>query len=600
MPSRIYTCILLLLLLLTTPSLFAQHLNKKMDVHLSKKTVAEVLKTIGKKGGFTFSYMSNAIPEDSIVSVDAEQKTVRQILDNLLGEGNYQYKEYGNYLILQYKPPGAYFYVTGIVTDKHTGQRVPNASVYERHQLISTITNNDGYYRLRLRDRYPAAAISVSKDLYNDTSLLLLAARDQEINVSISPSTRTLNTIEVTGYSTVEKTWFGRLLLSSREKAQSMNIRQFFADKPYQVSLAPSLGTHGRMGGQVVNKFSLNVLGGYTAGVDGVEIAGGFNIVKKDVDNVQVAGVLNITGGKVHGVQVAGLHNNVLDSVTGVQVAGVSNMANGPLRGVQITGALQHVHNSVNGVQVAGVASSAGGKVEGLQLSGGFNTAGDSLHGAQISGLFNSAREIHGAQITGGANITKGTVKGAQISALFNKAHVVEGVQIGLINIADSTTGYSIGLINIVKHGYHKLSMFSTDVLPVNVAWKSGSRQLYSILTGGMNFDREPSLLLGYGMGREMPLHPKLSLTMELLVSTLHMGRENENSQLYRFGTSLMYKPVKGLAIFGGPVFTLHFRDEAGEGKPYIGPRPGADYPGFNLGNNGRGWLGWQLGLTIF
>ncbi|MBV7529065.1 STN and carboxypeptidase regulatory-like domain-containing protein [Chitinophaga sp. sic0106] len=600
MPAKIYTYILLLVLLLPAPTLFAQQLNKVMDLHLSKKPLAEVLKTIGKKGSFTFSYMSNAIPEDSIVSINVDNKTVRQILDLLLGEGNYQYKEYGNYLILQYKPPGAYFYVTGVVTDKQTGQRVSNASVYERHQLISTITNNDGYYRLRLRDRYPAAAISVSKDLYNDTALLLLTAQDQEINVTISPAVRTLSTIEVTGYSTVEKTWFGRLLLSSREKAQSMNIRQFFADKPYQVSLAPSLGTHGRMSGQVVNKFSLNVLGGYTAGVDGVEIAGGFNIVKKDVDKVQVAGLLNITGGKMHGVQIAGMHNSVLDSVSGVQVAGISNIVTSTQHGVQITGGIQYVGKSANGVQVAGLVTRTEGKVEGLQLSGGFNSAGDSLHGAQIAGLFNKGAEIHGAQIAAGCNIAKGTVKGAQIAALFNKAHRVEGVQIGLVNIADSTTGYSIGLINIVKHGYHKLSMFSTDVLPLNVAWKSGSRQLYSILTAGMNFEDKASFLVGYGMGREMELRPKLSVITEFMISTLQMGRENENSQYYRLTGSLMYKPFKGVAIFGGPVFSMHFRDENTEGKPYVGPRPGAGYPGFNIGNTGRGWLGWQLGITIF
>ena len=58
-------------------------------------------------------------------------------------------------------------------------------------------------------------------------------------------------------------------------------MKNFFETRPFQVSLVPGLGSHGKMSGQVVNNFSLNVFGGYTAGTNGSELGGLFNIDKK-------------------------------------------------------------------------------------------------------------------------------------------------------------------------------------------------------------------------------------------------------------------------------------------------------------------------------
>src|SRR4029077_11946146 len=103
----------------------------------------------------------------------------------------------------------------------------------------------------------------------------------------------------------VEKTGMGKFLLSTKQKVQSVNLKYFFTTRPVQVSLVPGVGTHGRLGAQVVNNFSLNVIGGYTAGTKGVELGGIFNIDKKDVSFFQAAGIFNVDGGKMTGVQFA-------------------------------------------------------------------------------------------------------------------------------------------------------------------------------------------------------------------------------------------------------------------------------------------------------
>ncbi|WP_160713979.1 carboxypeptidase-like regulatory domain-containing protein [Chitinophaga solisilvae] len=574
-------------------------LNKTVSLEVKRQPLSEVLNQISRQGNFYFSYISNILPQDSLVSISVNRKSVRHVLD-ILFEGDYVYKESGNYIILLKKVSGqAYYQISGFVTDKRTGMRISNASVYERQQLISTLTNNDGYFRLRLKDKYPTAAISVSKELYADTSLTINTGQDQEVAVTISPVTFQLKTVEIT--SQVERTWLGRMLLSSRQKMQSMNLTSFLADKPYQASLAPGLGTHGKMGAQVVNKFSVNILGGYTAGVDGVEIGTGFNIVKGNVKNVQIAGIFNVVGGKTSGVQIAGLHNNVLDSMNGVQVGGFSNITRGNQEGVQISGVYGQTRGNFSGVQLSGVLNVSKGNIDGWQVAGVVNVAAKNAKGVQLSGIGNfTQNEFHGVQLTGIGNISKSTVKGVQLSTIFNYARRLDGVQVGLVNIADTTTGYSIGLINFVKKGYHKVSVFSTETLNLNVAWKSGRKELYSILLAGMNAGTEKAYQIGYGIGKEIPFNRNFFLAAEITGASLYIGdKDGINTQMMRMQPMLNLRLGKSVSIFAGPSFVMHFFDKIEPKEGFKTNIPGNSYPSFNMGEHVKGWLGWQAGITI-
>ena len=575
-------------------------LNRTVSIAVKQQPLSKVLTTISQQGGFYFSYLSTILPQDSLVSISAKDKSVKQVLD-MLFNGDYLYKESGNYIILLKKSAGqTYYLISGVVKDRNTGQRLPNASVYERQQLISALTNDEGYFRLRLKDKYPTAAISVSKDLYADTSLLLTTGYDQEVEVSISPATYQLKTVDITAQ--VEKTWFGKVFLSSRQKLTSLNIGGFLADKPYQVSLTPGLGTHGKMSGQVVNKFSFNMVGGYAAGVDGLEIGTVFNIVKGDMQHVQVAGLVNVVGGKTNGVQVAGFHNNVLDSMKGVQVAGFSNITEGSMRGVQMTGAIGQVYNNMNGVQVQGLAGITRGSTNGWQVAGALTYTKGEMQGLQLSGLANYARkDAHGAQIAGAGNINGGVMKGVQIAGLFNYARQMDGVQIGLVNIADTVNGYSIGIINIVRHGYKKVALFSTDVLPFNIAWKAGRRELYSILLGGMGIgENNKAWSLGYGIGKMMPFNRTLSLSTEITGQNIFLGDWHHNTQVFRLQPSLHVKLANRISLFAGPAMAVYIDDGIRALPGYKSTDFSAHYPSFRIGHSVTSWLGWQAGISLF
>jgi hypothetical protein len=616
-----------------------QILGKVISIEVSNKPLPDVLKLISQKGNFYFSYNNNIIRPDSLVSITAVSKTVKQILDQLL-EGNYGYKETGNYIILQRNVIGQPYAISGYVVDKSNGQRIPNVSVYEKNQLISTLTNDQGFFRIRLKDkeRYPTAIITVSKDLYTDTSLILKPGYDQEINVSIGHAKSiTLMPVVITQYSQVEKTWLGRLFLSSRQRVQSLNLNKFFTDQQVQTSVAPGLGSHGKLGAQVINKFSLNIIGGYTAGLDGVEIGGLFNIDKKDVQYVQAAGIFNVVGGRFRGVQIAGLHNNVLDSllgVEGVQATGFSNLTKGPFSGMQIGGIYNQIDGKLEGVQASGFINIARGALHGGQIAGIYNQANDTMTGFQASGFINVAHSaLHSVQVAGVynqingpldgvqassafnvvrgdakglqvaalGNISKGTNTGVQTGILFNYAKVLTGVQFGLINIADSSSGYSIGALNLVKKGgYHKLSIFTNEVLPLNVAIKTGNHKLYSILTAGMTVNpHQKAYAFGFGAGKAFTLSQKLVLTTEITTQTLYLGDWDYTFAMYRLQPALNIKLGNKISLFAGPAIVFHNDELPDPVKDYKSHIPGPNYPAISTGD-GKIWIGWNAGINFF
>ena len=137
------------------------------------------------------------------------------------------------------------------------------------------------------------------------------------------------------------------------------------AQRPVQLSFLPGWGTNGPLNIRETNKFSLNLVGGSSAGLDGVELGGVFNIEKKSVKGVQLAGVVNIVGDSVAGVQAAGVANTA-KQLKGIQLSGVYSGAD-KVEGVQIAGVVNRTHY-LKGVQIGviNIADSSDGVSVGL------------------------------------------------------------------------------------------------------------------------------------------------------------------------------------------------------------------------------------------
>ena len=552
------------------------NLDRRISLNITKEPVSEVLNKMSKVGEFYFSYSGRLFRQDSIVSIRVQSKPVRDVIDELFN-GKVDYKEFDDYIFLRYaanhftiEPENItaadrLYLISGWVVDTETGRRVKQASVYEKRLLQSTLTDDDGYFKLRFKGDHSEVILTASKETYRDTSLIFLS------DIKVRPEGYADEDENSGGFlNSVENSGLSRFFLSSKQRLQSLNIPDFFANTPFQASLTPGLSSHGSMSSQVINKFSLNVIGGYTAGVDGVEIAGVFNITKGHVKKFQIAGLFNGIGGSVDGVQVAGIANDVRTKVNGVQVAGVMNHVKEDMDGVQVAGLVNIVSNNMRGTQIAGLLNLSSQQTDGMQIAGLGNIAAKSFRGMQIAGLFNYSKEMN-------------------------------GVQIGLININGRSNGYSIGLINYSQHGYHKISMSTNEVTNANISLKTGNSKLYNILLASRNFSDSAKVdAYGLGFGHDFIFSNRVSIAAELTAQMVYLGNWDNINTLSRFQTNLQIELFNGLTIFGGPAYSV-YRTETPDiavAKGYKKTIIPAKHHDFS--SHLKGWWGWNVGVTLF
>jgi hypothetical protein len=372
-------------------------LNKVISVDINRQRLDQTLEIISNKGEFYFSYNSNILKKDSLVSLNISNSSVKNILTQLFGN-QFEFRESGNYIILRRAPirlklvtssamsDDKYYTISGYVIDDQTGLRISDASVYEKDRLAITNTNANGFFKIKLKSKYQRASITVSKEYYEDTTVSIQTSQNQTLTITLVPLDITESTtiIGPQGYEApesidlqiplndsmrriyryikqdsfvVEKTALGKWLVSSKQRIQSINLRKFFVVRPYQVSVIPGISTNGKLNSQVINNLSFNIFGGYSGGTNGFEFGGLFNIDKKSVQYTQIGGVANVVGGHAKGAQIAGIANTVLDSVSGFQAGGVSNFVADKFSGMQVAGVYNHVGATLDGMQVGGVVN---------------------------------------------------------------------------------------------------------------------------------------------------------------------------------------------------------------------------------------------------
>ncbi|WP_400192374.1 secretin and TonB N-terminal domain-containing protein [Hymenobacter sp. B81] len=295
-----------------------------------------------------------------------------------------------------------------------------------------------------------------------------------------------------------------------------------------QVSFLGPLGSNGLRSGQTVNSVSLNVLGGYSAGVDGVEAASLFNVARDTVKGLQMAGLVNVVGKRLQGYQGAGLANVLGGSGEGWQSAGLFNVATRPVAGAQTAGLFNYSGNAKPG-------------------------AADSDFLVQAGGLF---------------NVSLGEVRGVQAAGLFNVASQVRGVQLaGLINIADSVQGVSLAPLNFVRHGYHRLELSYSETWPVQASLKlGGSPYFYTFFSGAFQppaGSEGRRWGVGYGLGAEFFKARRFSLTTDLMAMQVNEEQSgltealNLHNQLRLLVGFSPFRKGSRFRVVAGPVVSL-------------------------------------------
>ncbi|MFN8437072.1 MAG: STN and carboxypeptidase regulatory-like domain-containing protein [Cytophagales bacterium] len=589
-------------------------LEKTISLKISNMPADEFLKLLGKEAKINFSYNPAILNPNKKINLNLKNKSVRYVL-NVVFENQINYKSKGNYVILNKKTPltesqkTKFYQITGYILDGYSTAGISNASVYEPSSLRSTITDKDGFFTLNMPYNLQNIQLIIQKKGYRDSSITMVSYNKQSLEVFleadkplnltfnipkdtlVSSDSSVITSVLISENDTLNQDYSSKvntswLVLNSKLKVHLQNISDTIFRKT-QISILPLISTNRLISGNVVNNYSLNLLGGYNFGVKKLELGGLFNINIGNVGKCQMAGLANLVGGKVSGYQAAGLVNVVRDTVKACQMAGLINFNFKQTRGCQFAGLANHT-KSLKGTQFAGLYNAT------------FHT-----NGGQFAGLFNTSLKIKGIQVAGLFN-TAWDVQGSQISGLFNFARKVTGVQIGFLNIADSCLGTPIGFLSLVRNGYHKIEFSADDIFKTNLGFRTGTRKFYNIFGVGSTLQSGNKFAwsYSYGIGTSFKLHHKLYLDLDLLSSQInadkHANYLSLNNKL-NIGLDWQFAPKFSLAF--GPSFNTYVVDNRLYSENSLYQNIGKDYPSIKYPTHSnidvRSWIGWKVALRI-
>jgi len=579
--------VFLVLIWMGTQQLHAQNpLERKVTVNMKNAKISEVLKQIEEAVHLTFSYNPEQVRDETKVDAIYQNKPVRFILDRLF-KGWIEYRTKGNYIILQPsrnppvpEPKFQKVRISGYVLDRKSGDYLRGVSIYDTIAFHSAISDGNGHFEMELDEDSEALCLIVKKEGYLDTSYFIPRDAFQSVELALLPVqtrpvlTRIISTDSLEDQpeikpepDTTKGDWKSNIkqdfkeiggFLNEKLRFNSININDTFFRK-FQFSFLPGISTNRLLAGNVVNDYSLSLIGGYAQGVNVLELGGVFNLDKGNISYFQGAGVFNMVGGNMRGMQAAGVFNYTKGNVYGFQSAGVFN----------------HGEGNVYGMQAAGLFNNSIGDVSGMQAAGLFNRSGN--------------------------------INGVQAAGLYNQAKTVKGVQIGLFNVADSMRGVPIGLFSFVKKGYHKWEIGADELFFTRTSFRSGTHWFHNIIQAGIDprtiEGQQPLWFVGYGIGTSLPIG-RSYLDIDFTASHISKGYvEVELSELGQVYLGLDLYVAKKFSVAGGLTANAFF---VSQDHPDFGEAFNPLYSKTIYNENidapykVQGWFGWRAAVRFF
>jgi TonB-linked SusC/RagA family outer membrane protein len=200
------TIFILTLSILSSFSAETYSQTTKLTLAESNSTLLNVLRAIEGQSEFKFFY-NEKIDVNKTVSVDVFEKSVVEILDNVLSNSTVKYKVLGRQIALYDKDEMEPFMseqqgrkISGKVSDQ-SGVPMPGVSVVVKGTTIGVITDNDGNFSLSLS----ADAKSIIFSFMGMRSQEVTVGNKSEYNVTLSEEAINLEEVVAVGYGTLKK-----------------------------------------------------------------------------------------------------------------------------------------------------------------------------------------------------------------------------------------------------------------------------------------------------------------------------------------------------------------------------------------------------------
>jgi hypothetical protein len=507
-------------------------LEQSVTLLAQNETVENILSDLSKKYNVRFSYSNSQLPLQKRISVNVSNLPLKEVLNQIFEHLNnentqIQFRLINGQIVIQAKSNLA-------ETDTKKEDEKPQITSLPKEPLV--VDKKDKTSK--------NASVSTKKNEITDKNEVELIENNLVLD-SLDKDLSQIDSLKKLENQLVDTTKIVQNDSLNQENKQSLeeSIISKLDSIPLQVTLIYPIGTNGARSPYKTNRFSLNIFAGYNGSVNGFEVGGFANILKKDIKGFQVAGFTNIVGGKTKGFQVAGFSNIVKDSVSAFQAAGFMNINGNATKGFQAAGYMNVVKGDFTGMQYTGFINVVNGNLKGVQGSGFINVVKENVDGAQISGFINIAKDVKGVQI-----------------GIINRADTVHGSQIGLINIADSVTGVPIGLINFVKNGYRSFDVSASEGFHTAFSYNIGVNKFYQIISAGIQMSDKVRWGIGGGLGTRFAITKNQKTHAGFELMAYHINEEswtNKLNLLGQFKFKIHHQISRQIGIFASPMLNV-------------------------------------------
>lgn len=147
----------LVLLFLSNALLYAgstagQSMNDiKIDLSAKDLPLRKILDLIEKRTPFVIGYENNSLNTARLFNIEAKQQSVAQILKELMKNNGVEIRQISDkYILINTQKVWPPMLVSGVVTDKRTGETLPGVSIRVKGSTAATQTDSKGSYRLSI------------------------------------------------------------------------------------------------------------------------------------------------------------------------------------------------------------------------------------------------------------------------------------------------------------------------------------------------------------------------------------------------------------------------------------------------------------------
>ena len=277
--------------------------TSKLNLKFKSGTVKDVIEEIERQADLSFMYDNNVFKVDRQISIDAENETVKSVVEKLIFGLDLKYELVNRYIVITSKNSLSAVQqqksVSGKVTDS-SGAPLPGVSVVVKGTTSGIITDNNGHYSLP----------SISE---NATLIFsFVGMKSQEVVVGTKTTLNVVLTEEAIGIEEIVAVGYGTQkkinLTGSLSSVNSKDLKSISTDNAVSGLSGKLPGLRIKQGssepGSFSAKFDIRGFGAPLIVVDGM-VTTQENFVRINTDDIDQITILKDASAAIYGVKAA-------------------------------------------------------------------------------------------------------------------------------------------------------------------------------------------------------------------------------------------------------------------------------------------------------